>query len=545
MATSNVREWKADLSSDAIPDPVMDGSDEDLNELSDSIWDDIERNGLLETMNHLGQLIVDSTPRSVLPDDLTKEGVEPNPGPKHKKSKVKASKHTNKMNIGKKVKSSSLKVKGKGGFFEDAGSSVGSFIGKKAGGLLSSIFGMGDYTVNNNSLLNANNPPVLMNSTSGTIIRHREYVSDVLSSTGFALTSFPINVGISTTFPWLAAVAQSFEQYKMRGMIFEYKTLSGRALNSTNSALGTVIMATEYDATKPVFTDKRSMENYTYSTSCDPGTDAMHPVECATDVTPLGMMYVRSSGVTSATDLRFSDLGTFQLATVGMQLSGFIAGELWVTYEVELLKPRLPPTISSNPPMHYTFDTSLFVSSAGAPVSANLFGTTVQKFFLRGVSASTISLSGNFISFTTTGTYFVLLSLGGTTATLGSLRPAIQSGSALGTGTEISTFFSAGGTLSAFFQTPYSATSAASVASLYALNVTTASPSMPCQILYPSVTVPASISGAELIIACLPQGFTFERPCVERDELYQMVNQLMKRLPDEFEVLEMKEVRAA
>lgn len=469
--------------------------------------------------------------------DLTREGVEPNPGPPNAKARAatnrklkRKAKRTNKMNIGGNVRASSTKVKGKGGFLEQAGGSIGRMLGEKAGGFLSSIFGVGDYVVKSNTLINANNPPLVINTPSGTIVRHREYICDILSSTAFTVTSFPINVGISTTFPWLAGIAQSFEQYEMRGIIFEFKSLSGRALNSTNTALGNVIMATEYDATKPAFTDKRSMENYTYSTNADPGTDAMHPVECAGDVTPLRTMYVRNAGVVASTDLRFSDLGLFQVATVGMQTAGFITGELWVTYEVELLKPRLPPTISSNPPIHYTFDSVLFLSAAGAPTASNLFGTTVQKYTLRGVNASIVTLATNSLNFTTTGTFIVALTLIGGSVTLGNLLPVISSGSALGTGVTVATMFtSGGGTLAGYTQTPGSGSAAAGVVALYAINVTTASPSLPCQIVFPTVAIPSAIVGSDLFIFPLPQGFTTESSGVVRDELYLMLSKLLSR----------------
>ncbi len=469
--------------------------------------------------------------------DLTREGIEPNPGPKNGARARKAGggkkKPTQKMNIGGNVRKSSNKVSGRGGFFEDAGSSVGSFLGKKAGSLLSSIFGVGEYEVKSNTLLNANNPPLIVNSPSGTVIRHREYVADVLSTTTFTVTAYPINVGVATTFPWLAGVAQNFEQYELRGIIFEYKSLSGRALNSTNTALGTVIMATEYDSTKPPFTDKRSMENYTYSTSCDPGIDAMHPVECAGDVTPLRTMYVRNAGVVPSTDLRFSDMGLFQVATVGMQAAGFIAGELWVTYEVELLKPRLPPTISSNPPMHWTFDPPTFASAVGVPTSSVLFGSTIQKFTLRGVGASTVKLVTNSIQFSTTGTYAVVLVMAGNTnATIGNFVPIIASGSALGTGTFINQFFSdpsSSGDLTGTALYPVAGATSQIMISLVALNVTTATPTTPCTLTYPNVTIPGAIFGADLLITALPQGFTSKGTAPERDELFTMLDLLLKK----------------
>jgi hypothetical protein len=39
-------------------------------------------------------------------------------------------------------------------------------------------------------------------------------------------------------FPWLSNIAQNFESYKLRGLVFEFKSMSGDALTSTNTALG-------------------------------------------------------------------------------------------------------------------------------------------------------------------------------------------------------------------------------------------------------------------------------------------------------------------
>jgi hypothetical protein len=51
-------------------------------------------------------------------------------------------------------------------------------------------------------------------------------------------------------------------------------------------------------------------------------------------------MYIRNGDVMSSADKRFSDLGMFQFATVGMQAASVI-GELWVSYHVELIRPKL------------------------------------------------------------------------------------------------------------------------------------------------------------------------------------------------------------
>jgi hypothetical protein len=48
-----------------------------------------------------------------------------------------------------------------------------------------------------------------------------------------------------------------------------------------------------------------------------------------------------SSASSSSQDLRFNTLGTFQIATVGFQAAKVNIGELWVTYQVTFLKPKL------------------------------------------------------------------------------------------------------------------------------------------------------------------------------------------------------------
>lgn len=335
--------------------------------------------------------------------------------PKRKKQSKVIHLQTSKTNVMKGVgkyrsKTKTTKLKGRGGYAEDIGSSIGSWLGKKAGGLFSSITGLGTYAVTKNSLMaNPNDPPVLTNTRGGTRIQHREYIQDITGSTTFSLSAFPINPGVPATFPWLAGAAQNFEEYILHGLVFEFKSTSATALNSTNTALGTVIMATEYNVTNPVFVAKRDMENYVYSSSCSPDVSALHPVECARDINVLSELFVRNTIPVSGVDLRFSDIGLFQIATVGMQAASNI-GELWVTYDIELIKPKLTNTYAAIGPAHFVFDTAASIPSAGstAPVDTNYFGTSGSKFRLLGTGNSPVTISGNVITFNTPGRYMLI-----------------------------------------------------------------------------------------------------------------------------------------
>lgn len=248
------------------------------------------------------------------------------------------------------------------------GSHVGDFVEQGARGLFRTITGIGDYKVDRNSILSGADPPVLSNGKRVNVIRHREYIGDVTGSVAYVNTTYALNPGNSSLFPWLYTIAQNYEQYVFHGVVFEFKSTSADALNSTNTALGTVIMATEYNVNNNAFTNKIQMENCEFTTSCKPSECMMHPIECSVNQTPTRVFYTRPVVNALFADLRFVDMGNFQLATVGMQAAANI-GELWVTYEVELLKPFLTPNISST--------NSIAIWSFASVTTAAVFGNSI------------------------------------------------------------------------------------------------------------------------------------------------------------------------
>jgi hypothetical protein len=220
----------------------------------------------------------------------------------------------------------------------------GAAVGSSLGARLSKAVGFGDYVINSNTLLGSDNVPEVRNTNAGMIVRHREFIGDIAPSIDFQSQTFSINPGISSSFPWLAQIATAFEEYKLRGMIYEFKTMSSDSILSAgaSTALGSVIMATQYNAINPPFIDKKSMENYQFASSTKPSESLMHPIECAHEMTAVDHHYVRStpSLLSTGGDKRLYDIGNFQIATVGMQNTTGTIGELWVTYEIEFLKPK-------------------------------------------------------------------------------------------------------------------------------------------------------------------------------------------------------------
>jgi hypothetical protein len=282
-----------------------------------------------------------------------------------------------------KKKKSKQNKKKKGwapGLFQTVGAGLGSWsgipggsdIGRKAGQWFAEITGSGAYKVNSNSLLSSGNQVPMFKSGLGTTrLRHREFITDVISSStpgAFGITNYAINPGLVGTFPWLSSIANNYEQYQFHGLIFEFKTTSSDALNSVNTALGTVVMATEYDVADSGFTNKQQMEAYEYSSSTKPSLSVVHPVECDPRQNTLRELYVRSGDITR--DPRFFDLGNFQIATVGLQGSAVNIGELWVSYDIELFKPKISTPLGVNiPSAHFT----------SGPLISTIFGTTVTR----------------------------------------------------------------------------------------------------------------------------------------------------------------------
>lgn len=265
-----------------------------------------------------------------------------------------------------------------------AGGAMGNFVGRGAGALLSKIFGHGDYQVSNvqgikeNSLVvaNAANIPEFGTGRVAVKFRHREFLGDVISSATvgeFKIDSYSINPGVSRSFPWLSqVVGSSFQQHRINGLTYEFRSMSSDALNSTNTALGSVIMATDYDSPDAVFASKQQMENTEYGVSCKPSVNMMHAIECARGQTPVSELYIRAYDNPPNTDLRLYDLGRFSIATVGCQGANVNLGELWATYDIDAFKAIEQPPGYSIPQADY-----IITADGKVSLDAHPFGNVV------------------------------------------------------------------------------------------------------------------------------------------------------------------------
>jgi hypothetical protein len=213
--------------------------------------------------------------------------------------------------------------------------------------------------------------------------------------------------------------------YNFEGLIFEFKSTSADALNSTNTALGVVIAATNYDVLDPNFSGKRQMEAYEFCTSTKPSCSMIHPVECKKGLNVLENMYVTQvqtpASLPANSDARLYYIGNFQLATEGMQAASNI-GEVWVSYQVRLMRPKLPTPVGSA----YSYG-----HWNGNSVSSSLFNTTLVRPDSTLSSSVTPGPTGNknAISFIEPGRFLIsLTAIGGITGFTGAYTIASGNG---------------------------------------------------------------------------------------------------------------------
>jgi len=247
--------------------------------------------------------------------------------------------------------------------FADAGAivghNVGSFfgypmlkgLGRWLGSGIGRIMGSGDYTTTGtrpkyNVLTSDVQVPQFSTTRQTNIVCHREYLGDVQGTTAFSVTRYPLNPGLPQTFPWLSTVAENYQEYRIHGLIFEYRSLLTDFV--TGGSPGVIIMATSYNADAPQYVSKQEMENSEYAVATKPTTNLIHGVECATSETILPEKFIRSGTLTSNLDLKMYDLGWVQVGTQGNPTQAI--GELWVSYCVEFFKPTLPRTVGGNAP---------------------------------------------------------------------------------------------------------------------------------------------------------------------------------------------------
>jgi hypothetical protein len=268
-----------------------------------------------------------------------------------------------------------------GATFGPVAAGVGFVAGGAAGGLVSQWSGNGDYKVTKNTLLSPRNQVADFNkSAQSIVVRHREFIGTIVGSSGFTVQyELPINPGLPTTFPWLSGIASKYQQYEVKGMIYQYLPTSG-TFNGNDAALGTIMMQTTYRATDSAPLSKVEMLNEYWSNEIVASQTMLHAIECDPKENPFAVHYVRNTPITTGEPLMY-DVGKTFIATQGMGGASPTSaiGDLWVTYEIMLKKPIVSSDVVEMDDSYL----AIFLT----PTVGNYFSLT--PFYVNGVTRCT------------------------------------------------------------------------------------------------------------------------------------------------------------
>ena len=168
-------------------------------------------------------------------------------------------------------------------------------------------------------------------------IKSREYLGAINGASAFTLSTLVLNPGLLQTFPQLSKLAMHYEQYQFNGLIFWFHSTSGESTNSADTAIGELMMANQPDSTEANPLNKQQLVRMDSAKQAKPSIDQLHGVECV----GAPMKFIRHGDpIEAQQDANRFDYGKFHLAVEGCNAAVTRLGELWVTYDIDLIRSR-------------------------------------------------------------------------------------------------------------------------------------------------------------------------------------------------------------
>jgi len=200
-------------------------------------------------------------------------------------------------------------------------------------------------------------------------IQQSEYLQEINGSTGFAITTLPINPGQPITFPWLSIMAAQWEKYHFDYLEFFYKREVSEF--ATNGQSGKVMMYVDFDANDSPATTKQEVEDTDPHVDCMPCQNLSLKLPAKRIHSLYPTLFVRSGNLPGRADIKTFDAGTINIATSGCTNASVI-GELHVRYKVTFSVPILNPALQQNGAQPSNFSTAMFSTGNSLAVTSGV-----------------------------------------------------------------------------------------------------------------------------------------------------------------------------
>lgn len=261
-------------------------------------------------------------------------------------------------------------------------------------------------------------PPMVRNTNKGeaTVFNHSEYIGDLISGTGtptdFTLQSYAFNPGNSELFQFLGPIAHRFQEYEVRGVLFELRSLSSDYASSLS--LGSMFMAADYNVVAPAPTDKIQLENMEYANSSKPSCSLIMPLECEPKNAVNTHLYIADDLNYEGSSEQLYDLCNIHIGSYGIPTAETPIAEIWMHYEIALFKPIVSSASAVQPITYF--------ASGESPSPTNNLGTFRDVYT---GSSTLFSVSNNEIIFPVgiPGNYIVTLKWAGSVSELDPVFP--------------------------------------------------------------------------------------------------------------------------
>jgi hypothetical protein len=161
-----------------------------------------------------------------------------------------------------------------------------------------------------------------VNSKNRTVVRRREYVTNLRKDAGITKYTFNMNPSNKVTFPILSEMAKRFKFFKFTGLVFEYQPRviqGGLAKISFQTAM--------LESAPQVMTLKGDFHN------CDISEVMDHPIICYP-------ARERADYTIKEYEKRGRPFGQFMVQIVSTEVLTGVVGQLWVSYEVQMWGDR-------------------------------------------------------------------------------------------------------------------------------------------------------------------------------------------------------------